>query len=109
MHAYSIVTPLSEKVMSLSGFPVFLSNFISAFPFYYSLMENLATRDPVWRENGTQFVTSVSKLLERLLDYRTVIQVRTAFDLLKLLKFCEALSVDRNLDEETNFSFSGFY
>ena len=76
MHAYSIVTPLSEKVMSLSGFPVFLSNFISAFPFYYSLMENLATRDPVWRENGTQFVTSVSKLLERLLDYRTVIQVR---------------------------------
>ena len=43
-------------------------------------MENLATRDPVWRENGTQFVTSVSKLLERLLDYRTVIQVRTAFD-----------------------------
>ena len=85
MHAYSIVTPLSEKVMSLSGFPVLLSNFISAFPFYYSLMENLATRDPVWRENGTQFVTSVSKLLERLLDYRTVIQVRT--DSLRLLIF----------------------
>ena len=83
MHAYSIVTPLSEKVMSLSGFPVLLSNFISAFPYYYSLMENLATRDPVWRENGTQFVTSVSKLLERLLDYRTVIQVRT--DSLRLL------------------------
>ena len=85
MHAYSIVTPLSEKVMSLSGFPVLLSNFISAFPYYYSLMENLATRDPVWRENGTQFVTSVSKLLERLLDYRTVIQVRT--DSLRLLIF----------------------
>ena len=94
MHAYSIVTPLSEKVMSLSGFPVLLSNFISAFPYYYSLMENLATRDPVWRENGTHFVTSVSKLLERLLDYRTVIQVSTAFDLLRLFIFSLAIKFE---------------
>ena len=42
-------------------------------------MENITSRDPVWRENGAQFVTSVSKLLERLLDYRSVIQVKVAF------------------------------
>jgi dedicator of cytokinesis protein 3 len=36
------------------------------------LMENLTQKDPVWRENGKAFVESVTRLLERLLDYRNV-------------------------------------
>ena len=38
-------------------------------------MENINEKDPVWKQNGTQFVDSVTKLLERLLDYRSVMQV----------------------------------
>ena len=38
-------------------------------------MENLTQKDPVWRENGKAFVESVTRLLERLLDYRNVGQV----------------------------------
>ena len=43
--------------------------------FFYRLMENINEKDPVWKQNGTQFVDSVTKLLERLLDYRSVMQV----------------------------------
>lgn len=43
--------------------------------FCYRLMENINEKDPVWKQNGTQFVDSVTKLLERLLDYRSVMQV----------------------------------
>ncbi|XP_040570903.1 dedicator of cytokinesis protein 3 isoform X3 [Lepeophtheirus salmonis] len=39
-----------------------------------SLMESLAQKNPIWRENGQSFVLSVTRLLERLLDYRNVIQ-----------------------------------
>ena len=39
-------------------------------------MDNLTQKDPVWRENGKAFVESVTRLLERLLDYRNVGQVR---------------------------------
>ena len=38
-------------------------------------MENLTQKDPAWRENGKSFVESVTRLLERLLDYRNVGQV----------------------------------
>ena len=38
-------------------------------------MENLNQKDPTWRENGKGFVESVTRLLERLLDYRNVGQV----------------------------------
>ena len=38
-------------------------------------MENLNQKDPAWRENGKGFVESVTRLLERLLDYRNVGQV----------------------------------
>ena len=38
-------------------------------------MEKITEKDPVWKQNGTQFVESVTKLLERLLDYRSVMQV----------------------------------
>ena len=38
-------------------------------------MENITEKDPIWKQNGTQFVDSVTKLLERLLDYRSVMQV----------------------------------
>ena len=42
-------------------------------------MENLTQKDPVWRENGKAFVESVTRLLERLLDYRNVGQVGGLF------------------------------
>ena len=44
---------------------------------HFRLMENLTQKDPVWRENGKAFVESVTRLLERLLDYRNVGQVGT--------------------------------
>ena len=42
-------------------------------------MENLTQKEPVWRENGKGFVESVTRLLERLLDYRNVGQVGGIF------------------------------
>ena len=47
--------------------------------FIFRLMENLTQKDPVWRENGKAFVESVTRLLERLLDYRNVGQVGGLF------------------------------
>ena len=47
--------------------------------FFSRLMENLTQKDPVWRENGKAFVESVTRLLERLLDYRNVGQVGGLF------------------------------
>ena len=42
---------------------------------FNSLMLDLVQHlDPAWREMGTVFVLSVSRLLERLLDYRDVLQ-----------------------------------
>ena len=38
-------------------------------------MQKTTEKDPIWKQNGTQFVESVTKLLERLLDYRSVMQV----------------------------------
>jgi hypothetical protein len=38
-------------------------------------MENINERDPIWRESGKAFIESVTKLLERLLDYREVVKV----------------------------------
>lgn len=37
-------------------------------------MERLDADDPPWREAGKAFISSVTKLLERLLDYRNVMQ-----------------------------------
>ncbi|XP_042209941.1 dedicator of cytokinesis protein 3-like isoform X4 [Homarus americanus] len=38
------------------------------------LLERVRSNDPVWRESGTAFINSVTRLLERLLDYRNVMQ-----------------------------------
>lgn len=32
------------------------------------------SEDPTWKESGAAFISSVTRLLERLLDYRSVIQ-----------------------------------
>jgi len=32
------------------------------------------SEDPAWKESGAAFISSVTRLLERLLDYRSVIQ-----------------------------------
>ena len=34
----------------------------------------MQSEDPTWKDSGTAFITSVTRLLERLLDYRSVIQ-----------------------------------
>ena len=35
----------------------------------------LEERDPAWRESGRQFIASVSTLLERLLEYKSILKV----------------------------------
>lgn len=42
--------------------------------FQFRLLERVQQDDPVWRESGAAFISSVTKLLERLLDYRSVMQ-----------------------------------
>ncbi|XP_055616289.1 dedicator of cytokinesis protein 3 isoform X2 [Toxorhynchites rutilus septentrionalis] len=38
------------------------------------LLERVQAENPSWREFGTAFISSVTRLLERLLDYRSVMQ-----------------------------------
>ncbi|XP_065212165.1 dedicator of cytokinesis protein 3 isoform X2 [Planococcus citri] len=38
------------------------------------LLERIQNEDPNWSETGSAFINSVTRLLERLLDYRSVIQ-----------------------------------
>lgn len=40
----------------------------------FSILERLETEKPPWCEAGKVFIKSVTKLLERLLDYRNVMQ-----------------------------------
>lgn len=40
----------------------------------YSILERLEVENPSWCEAGKVFISSVTKLLERLLDYRNVMQ-----------------------------------
>ncbi|CAG0893401.1 unnamed protein product, partial [Darwinula stevensoni] len=42
--------------------------------FHSILVRELNERAPVWKKSGLEYVTSVTKLLERLLDYRNVNQ-----------------------------------
>lgn len=49
-----------------------LSSFLNH-PFY-SLLEKVQTENPSWKESGVAFIGSVTRLLERLLDYRSVMQ-----------------------------------
>lgn len=42
--------------------------------FAYRLLDRVQSEDPAWKESGTAFITSITRLLERLLDYRSVIQ-----------------------------------
>lgn len=37
-------------------------------------MERLESEKPTWSESGKVFISSVTRLLERLLDYRNVMQ-----------------------------------
>ncbi|KAJ1522281.1 hypothetical protein ONE63_002583 [Megalurothrips usitatus] len=38
------------------------------------LLQQVQNKDPTWKESGTAFISSVTRLLERLLDYRSVMQ-----------------------------------
>jgi dedicator of cytokinesis protein 3 len=38
------------------------------------LLDRVQSEDPTWKESGAAFISSVTRLLERLLDYRSVIQ-----------------------------------
>lgn len=42
--------------------------------FVHSLLDRVQSEDPAWKDSGTAFITSITRLLERLLDYRSVIQ-----------------------------------
>lgn len=41
---------------------------------YKRLLDRVQSEDPTWKESGAAFISSVTRLLERLLDYRSVIQ-----------------------------------
>lgn len=38
------------------------------------LLDRVQSEDPAWKESGAAFISSITRLLERLLDYRNVIQ-----------------------------------
>ena len=38
------------------------------------MLNKVQSEDPSWKDSGTAFISSVTRLLERLLDYRSVIQ-----------------------------------
>lgn len=38
------------------------------------LLDRVKSNDPVWKENGIAFINSITRLLERLLDYRNVLE-----------------------------------
>ncbi|XP_065173337.1 dedicator of cytokinesis protein 3 isoform X2 [Atheta coriaria] len=38
------------------------------------LLDRVQAEDPTWKDSGAAFISSVTRLLERLLDYRSVIQ-----------------------------------
>lgn len=47
---------------------------IYSFMCFARLLDRVQSEDPAWKENGSAFISSVTRLLERLLDYRSVIQ-----------------------------------
>ncbi len=42
--------------------------------FLFRLLEHIKRENPPWRLKGEEFISSVTQLLERLLDYRSVMQ-----------------------------------
>lgn len=42
--------------------------------YHYRLLESIEQNQPHWAKQGVVFISSVTKLLERLLDYRSVMQ-----------------------------------
>lgn len=40
----------------------------------FRLLQHVEAENPTWRETGLAFINSVTQLLERLLDYRSVMQ-----------------------------------
>lgn len=40
----------------------------------FSLLEKVQSENPNWKDSGIAFIASVTRLLERLLDYRSVMQ-----------------------------------
>lgn len=42
--------------------------------FSCSLLDRVQCEDPAWKDSGSAFISSITRLLERLLDYRSVIQ-----------------------------------
>jgi len=51
-----------------------LKAFFTTPHFEYRLNEHVEAENPPWRETGIAFINSVTQLLERLLDYRSVMQ-----------------------------------
>lgn len=57
----------------MKTFEIISKIIINIFP-YKSLLEKVQNENPTWRDAGTAFIASVTRLLERLLDYRSVMQ-----------------------------------
>lgn len=61
---------LNDSILRI--FIYVLSKYILTF--YFRLLEHVEAENPSWRETGITFINSVTQLLERLLDYRSVMQ-----------------------------------
>lgn len=60
------------------------------------LLDRVQSEDPAWKDSGTAFITSITRLLERLLDYRSVIQGDENRD--KRMSCTVNLLVSKNID-----------
>lgn len=63
--------------MLRSNFCIILINITDIFSnctIFIRLLDRVQSEDPAWKDSGAAFISSVTRLLERLLDYRSVIQ-----------------------------------
>lgn len=51
-----------------------VNNVVYVFEFNFSLLDRVQSEDLAWKESGAAFISSITRLLERLLDYRSVIE-----------------------------------
>ena len=61
------------SIKTVFGCKGILKILVDMFEKFFSLLKRVQSEDLAWKDSGTAFITSVTRLLERLLDYRSVI------------------------------------
>lgn len=67
---YLLVIVFSNEIFVFVYFTHIFSNCTT----FIRLLDRVQSEDPAWKDSGAAFISSVTRLLERLLDYRSVIQ-----------------------------------